>query len=46
VRTALEVLLLIFAGGAASAFMWLVLWGAVQDGREQRRYDRRLQHRR
>jgi len=38
--TALEIVVVLLSVASASAFLALMVWGARQDGREQRRYDR------
>jgi len=45
-RIALEVVLAVITLGGGVAFLMLMFWGAREDGREQRRYERRLRQRR
>ena len=38
--TALEIVVVLLSVASATAFLALMVWGARQDGREQRRYER------
>ena len=37
---ALEIVVILVSVATATAFLALMVWGARQDGRDQRRYDR------